>query len=113
MRDLLLKFRASSWFLFVLTTFCVSWVGFHFLTDWFDPSFGGYNSFLSTEASLMISILLELQLRQDAQVKELLNEVRNLVKIGQDNEKLEFEMIEDALEDIQEDLKTKGPPEKI
>ena len=51
-----LRFRESDSFIWTLITFVALWMFFHWLFG-FDPGLGGYNSILSTEASIVLTLV--------------------------------------------------------
>lgn len=51
-----LRFRESNGFLWTLCVFVGLWMFFHWLFG-FDPGLGGYNSLLSTEASIVLTLV--------------------------------------------------------
>lgn len=114
MKNLIVKFRASTYFLYLIVLFCITWMVTRLTLHWFDPELGLYNSILSTEASIMISVLLEMQLFQDAKIREILEHIKmqnanifaqnnvliellNQVRVNQTEE---FDELEEKLDEI-------------
>lgn len=64
-----LHFRESEGFLWTLCFFVITWMLFHWLLG-FDNGLGGYNSILSTEASIVLT-LVQRMVRKLDQAREL------------------------------------------
>lgn len=65
------KFRTSAGFLWTILCFVVFWMTFHWVFG-FDKDLGGYNSILSTEASIVLTLVQRMVEKQtEFQIKLL------------------------------------------
>lgn len=78
------KIRGSAAFLWILLIFCATWVTLYFLLAHFDPGLGGYNSILSTEASIGNSLLMMWMQKQDETQRKQLEYLQALMEAQRD-----------------------------
>lgn len=90
---LYIRFRVSAGYLWTLLFFCIAWVTCHFLFG-LDKEFGEYNTIMSTETSIVLTLLQRSQDKQMAvqaqqlkyilhlleTMKSLLEELRRVLK---------------------------------